>query len=249
MGRSSSSTVAETAVDKPKKRKSQKGGVDTEDKQMDPATEERKSKKRKTQRDDDEVKETDSVKLEEKKEKKKKRLKREAAAILEDGADQRAGEDVGEENAEKVSSAERVKRNSKKEKIWLKRQAAANAGDQDPGKDLGGGDVRETEERTLDADAASGTTKKTKRTNKTGFPDPNEDAALSDQARKGVHFPLNVPSETNNQTVLPLALAYAFAQFHRPSKWKFHKARQNWIIRNVLSGESVIYTRRSKPSF
>ncbi|KAJ4492921.1 hypothetical protein C8J55DRAFT_555904 [Lentinula edodes] len=54
--------------------------------------------------------------------------------------------------------------------------------------------------------------KKKKSRNNTGFPDPVEEALLSDQAR--------------------LALTYAFKQFQNPSKWKFMKARQNWIIRN-----------------
>ncbi|KAJ6510057.1 hypothetical protein C8R47DRAFT_779638 [Mycena vitilis] len=51
--------------------------------------------------------------------------------------------------------------------------------------------------------------------NKTGFPDPGDDPALSEQASR--------------------ALSYAFLQFRKPSKWKFSKARQNWLIRNVWS--------------
>ncbi|KAJ4499921.1 hypothetical protein C8R41DRAFT_567259 [Lentinula lateritia] len=54
--------------------------------------------------------------------------------------------------------------------------------------------------------------KKKKSRNNTGFPDPVEEALLSDQAR--------------------LALTYAFNQFQKPSEWKFMKSRQNWIIRN-----------------
>ncbi|KAG6880432.1 hypothetical protein C0992_000034 [Termitomyces sp. T32_za158] len=56
-----------------------------------------------------------------------------------------------------------------------------------------------------------------KRKNKTGFSDPNEDASLPEQSRK----------------------SYAFLQFHRPSKWKFNKARQNWILRNIWSNEMI----------
>ncbi|KAJ6516192.1 hypothetical protein C8R45DRAFT_959206 [Mycena sanguinolenta] len=56
---------------------------------------------------------------------------------------------------------------------------------------------------------------KKKRKNKTGFPDPGDDPALSDQANK--------------------ALSYAFLQFRKKSKWKFSKPRQNWLIRNVWS--------------
>lgn len=36
-----------------------------------------------------------------------------------------------------------------------------------------------------------------------------------------------------------LALEYAFLQMNRPSKWKFNKARQNWLIRNVWNPEAV----------
>ncbi|KNZ80060.1 hypothetical protein J132_07940 [Termitomyces sp. J132] len=58
-----------------------------------------------------------------------------------------------------------------------------------------------------------------KRKNKTGFPDPDEDVSLPEQSKK--------------------CLAYAFLQFHRPSKWKFNKARQNWILRNIWSSEMI----------
>ncbi|KAJ7781510.1 hypothetical protein B0H16DRAFT_1498640 [Mycena metata] len=57
--------------------------------------------------------------------------------------------------------------------------------------------------------------KKKPRKNKTGFPDPQDDSSLSEQASK--------------------ALCYAFTQFRKPSKWKFSKARQNWLIRNIWS--------------
>ncbi|KIM83775.1 hypothetical protein PILCRDRAFT_413691 [Piloderma croceum F 1598] len=54
---------------------------------------------------------------------------------------------------------------------------------------------------------------------KTGLPDPGEDTLLSDQARK--------------------ALTYAYTQFDDPARWKFHKARQNWLIRNVWSDQII----------
>ncbi|KAJ7228907.1 hypothetical protein GGX14DRAFT_415723 [Mycena pura] len=57
--------------------------------------------------------------------------------------------------------------------------------------------------------------KSRRKKNKTGFPDPQDDPSLSAQASK--------------------ALSYAFLQFRKPSKWKFSKARQNWLIRNVWS--------------
>ncbi|KAG7448995.1 uncharacterized protein BT62DRAFT_656456 [Guyanagaster necrorhizus] len=61
--------------------------------------------------------------------------------------------------------------------------------------------------------------KKKKHKNRTGFPDPSEDSLLSEQARR--------------------ALEYAFTQFHRPKHWKFHKARQNWLLRNIWSPTAV----------
>ncbi|KAF5393564.1 hypothetical protein D9757_000236 [Collybiopsis confluens] len=61
--------------------------------------------------------------------------------------------------------------------------------------------------------------KKKNSKNKTGLTDPEDEPSLSDQARK--------------------ALLYAFQQFRKPSAWKFQKARQNWIIRNVWSPENI----------
>jgi len=53
----------------------------------------------------------------------------------------------------------------------------------------------------------------------TGISNPDQDASLTDQARK--------------------ALAYAYIQFDDPAAWKFHKARQNWLIRNVWSDQTI----------
>ncbi|KAJ7591344.1 hypothetical protein C8J56DRAFT_887701 [Mycena floridula] len=60
---------------------------------------------------------------------------------------------------------------------------------------------------------------KKKSKNKTGFPNPLKEKGLSDQARKG--------------------LGYAFTQFRHPADWKFHKARQNWLIRNIYSPQAI----------
>jgi len=77
---------------------------------------------------------------------------------------------------------------------------------------------------------------KNKRKNKTGFPDPGDDNSLSEQSKKCScpHLPLCILTDPN-----PQALAYAFSQFRRPGKWKFNKARQNWLIRNIWSSETV----------
>ncbi|KAF7301490.1 DNA helicase [Mycena indigotica] len=66
---------------------------------------------------------------------------------------------------------------------------------------------------------ADETRQKKKKRNKTGFPDPSEDAALSEGACK--------------------ALSYAFLQARKPKKWKFSKARQNWLIRNYWSESAI----------
>ncbi|KAF5321314.1 hypothetical protein D9619_000993 [Psilocybe cf. subviscida] len=60
---------------------------------------------------------------------------------------------------------------------------------------------------------------KKKRKNRTEFADPRVDASLNSQARK--------------------ALEYAFTQMNKPKKWRFNKARQNWLIRNVWAPESI----------
>lgn len=81
--------------------------------------------------------------------------------------------------------------------------------------------------------------KKKKRKNDTGLPDPTEDAALSDQARKGAVPVFFVPSSSSLPSIFNSALAYAHDQFNDPGSWKFNKARQNWLIRNLWSGEAV----------
>ncbi|KAF9028469.1 hypothetical protein BDZ89DRAFT_1066117, partial [Hymenopellis radicata] len=83
---------------------------------------------------------------------------------------------------------------------------------------------KKTKKRKRDADADDATlstesAKKKKHKNKTGLLDPSEDSSLSEQAQK--------------------ALSYAFTQFRHPKRWKFQKARQNWLIRNAWSAESV----------
>ncbi|KAI0751436.1 hypothetical protein C8Q80DRAFT_1268670 [Daedaleopsis nitida] len=61
--------------------------------------------------------------------------------------------------------------------------------------------------------------KKRKHRSPSKLPDPSGDEVLSEQAQR--------------------ALQYAFSQCDDPSGWKFNKARQNWLIRNVWSEESI----------
>ncbi|KAF8845748.1 hypothetical protein BDN67DRAFT_296660 [Paxillus ammoniavirescens] len=51
------------------------------------------------------------------------------------------------------------------------------------------------------------------------FPDPLENESLPEQSRK--------------------ALSYAYQRFLDPKSWKFNKARQNWLIRNVWSESAI----------
>ncbi|EPQ59582.1 hypothetical protein GLOTRDRAFT_119627 [Gloeophyllum trabeum ATCC 11539] len=76
-------------------------------------------------------------------------------------------------------------------------------------------------EVTIDEDKASKPkAKKRKRLKDSpSYPDPSEDKTLTEQACK--------------------ALTYAWSQFHEAETWKFNKARQNWLIRNVWSEESI----------
>ncbi|CAA7260206.1 unnamed protein product [Cyclocybe aegerita] len=60
---------------------------------------------------------------------------------------------------------------------------------------------------------------KKKHKNRTEFRDPRDDSSLNGQSRK--------------------ALEYVFIQMNKPKKWKFNKARQNWIIRNIWSPENL----------
>ncbi|KAJ7638547.1 hypothetical protein FB45DRAFT_903197 [Roridomyces roridus] len=81
-------------------------------------------------------------------------------------------------------------------------------------EDTAAGKVKKDKRKREEDDVEQPKQKKPKK-NKTGFPDPEEDSALSGQALK--------------------ALAYAFYRFRRPKKWKFSKARQNWLVRNIWS--------------
>ncbi|KDR83392.1 hypothetical protein GALMADRAFT_235499 [Galerina marginata CBS 339.88] len=79
-------------------------------------------------------------------------------------------------------------------------------------------DNQEAGSTSLQAGTVEGPPKK-KHKNRTGFADPREDTNLNNQSRK--------------------ALEYAFTQMNRPSKWKFNKARQNWLIRNIWAPEAL----------
>ncbi|THH33824.1 hypothetical protein EUX98_g370 [Antrodiella citrinella] len=60
---------------------------------------------------------------------------------------------------------------------------------------------------------------KKKRSKDSPYPDPADDATLSEQSSK--------------------ALSYAYTQAVDPSSWKFNKARQNWLLRNYWSEQAI----------
>ncbi|KAI0356561.1 hypothetical protein OH77DRAFT_1503517 [Trametes cingulata] len=75
------------------------------------------------------------------------------------------------------------------------------------------------EENSTEAAPAKPQKKRKRGSTKSGFPDPTDDEELTEQAQKALH--------------------YAFTQYEEPSEWKFNKARQNWIIRNLWSAEAI----------
>ncbi|KAG6903360.1 hypothetical protein C0995_013113 [Termitomyces sp. Mi166 len=130
-------------------------------------------------------------------------------------------------DATKEFAPEDVPKKEKKSKK-RKREADLPVDDHAETKEDSGKKIKKKLKHTEEVDShtiTSDVVPAKKRKNKTGFPDPNEDACLSEQSKK--YFSKQ------------LGLAYAFLQFHRPSKWKFNKARQNWILRNIWSSEMI----------
>ncbi|KAG6832911.1 hypothetical protein H0H92_004795 [Tricholoma furcatifolium] len=162
---------------------------------------EKKANRRKTDVEPQEVSEAPAEPTSKKKKKEKKR-KRDAEVV--DGSAEDAEENnERKKNAEVVDgSAEDAEENNERKKKRTKKS--------------------EPESTTMDVVVPP-----KKRKNKTGFPDPHDDASLSEQSQKWLTL------------CIDKGLAYAFLQFHRPSKWKFNKARQNWLIRNIWSNEMV----------
>ncbi|KAF5387860.1 hypothetical protein D9615_000161 [Tricholomella constricta] len=107
-----------------------------------------------------------------------------------------------EDAAEPVAKREKMRRKRK-------REAASDNEGEDADAEDASKKAKKRSKSSGSGDTTSDVSAK-KRKNKTGFLDPTEDASLSDQSQK--------------------CLVYAFFQFHRPSKWKFNKARQNWLV-------------------
>ncbi|KAI0771936.1 hypothetical protein BD413DRAFT_547118 [Trametes elegans] len=201
------------------------------------AKKEKKHKKRK-QSEGDPV-ERDVPEPEEPRKKKKKRVADESASVKVEDADTvvSSGQDAAtakkakskkkgkeskgqDESAEVVADAEgdvdhaaqSEERPAKEKRDKKKDKQKRKKGAED---DEGGGG-----ERKKGGDATpSKPHKKRKRHTTSGFPDPSQDEDLTEQAQKALH--------------------YAFTQFEEPEAWKFNKARQNWIIRNLWSESAI----------
>ncbi|EIW82542.1 hypothetical protein CONPUDRAFT_72745 [Coniophora puteana RWD-64-598 SS2] len=113
-----------------------------------------------------------------------------------------------------------------------KKRQAADASGAPAEEDHDNSDVRKTKKKRKDKsksepdgeanDDKSSKQKKHKKKSKKSvspYPDPLEDSSLSDQSQKG--------------------LVYAYQRAAESSDWKFNKARQNWLTRNLWSEEMV----------
>lgn len=154
-----------------------------------------------------------------------------------DGAIEKADSSQG--LSKKNSASEAAEDN---ELLKAEKKFKASQTPEDAEADVSEGKKRKKDRRKGSTDDKSETevvsSKRKKHRNKTGFLDPDEDTALTDQARKGAQR-----TRACSKRVLTIfyfiALAYAFLQLRHPSKWKFNKARQNWLIRNVWVSEAV----------
>ncbi|CCM02811.1 uncharacterized protein FIBRA_04923 [Fibroporia radiculosa] len=159
------------------------------------------------------------------KRKKKKQKKREAEAQDEIEV---AGEGVTPEDHGNEASPENPNGDNKTHKKKRVHKEGGLSGVQEQGQTQGEQtkqEKRKRRKRVLDdsntqmGDAAKEPEKKKSKRRKPNTHDPNEDESLSEQARK--------------------ALGYAYTQFEDPTGWKFNKARQNWIVRNLWSVQAI----------
>ncbi|CAK5262615.1 unnamed protein product [Mycena citricolor] len=70
--------------------------------------------------------------------------------------------------------------------------------------------------------------------------DPEVDAESEPPAATDVEAePAKKKSKKNKLLNTSEALSYAFYRFRKPSKWKFSKAKQNWLTRNFWSESAI----------
>jgi hypothetical protein len=102
--------------------------------------------------------------------------------------------------------------------------------------------VPKKKKRKSEDDAAIDETaskKKRSKRHKTDLTDPSHDKSLSGGSSKGECLELHVTYLRTPQLNVVLALYYAYLHVAEPKSWKFNKAKQNWIIRNIWSETEV----------
>ncbi|KAH9947282.1 hypothetical protein B0H21DRAFT_346134 [Amylocystis lapponica] len=178
--------------------------------------------------------------------KQKRRANPETAAALPEEADRKhkRSERKGETDNETLVSPEGIeprREDGRKGKKKKKKVEGEQAGDAD--------EVQETKKtrkkKPKDADVVEGCEEnaKKKRTHR-----EDEDANIHEpttstkkhKKRKHEFAEFVVPGEDESLSEQACkALEYAFSQFQDPASWKFNKARQNWLIRNIWSEEAI----------
>jgi len=225
----------ETSEEKEKEHKKRKAGRQARAEEGELEREDRKDKKKKRKLDEDQwAAEEDG----ERKKRKKKRSKHEddvAEVSLNNSEGARETVDVSIEASPKHRKHKRKdsgahtdlpgesSQDVEEETVKSEKKSKSKH------KSTGDGEVMSVEKKKKKKHKISGSaaeeserskSKKRKHSKKdTGYPDPTEDSTLNEQASK--------------------ALSYARSQFSSPDSWKFNKARQNWLTRNVWSAESI----------
>ncbi|RPD61857.1 hypothetical protein L226DRAFT_571264 [Lentinus tigrinus ALCF2SS1-7] len=237
------SDAPERDADKPRKSKKAKVAADApapvdatnEAEQAAPVVKESKHKKRKHEGEAEGAGVQEDAVMEEPKKKKKKR-KHKSETVKEGGEEgESAASEVKEEQKKRRKKAttddEEEEETAAEEKTTRRKERPDDAAkpSNDP-LDASPAKAKKEKKKRRKDDAHAATSevvetdkkskkKKRKQPSTSGFPDPSEDQSLSEQAQKALH--------------------YAFTQFEDPSSWKFNKARQNWLIRNVWSDQAI----------
>ncbi|TFY69447.1 hypothetical protein EVG20_g3160 [Dentipellis fragilis] len=187
-----------------------------------------KKRKRKAVEGQDASTEVEKTEVAEtKREKKKRRKEKEGELIVTqidetNGADEGAGDVMAvdpaageEEHADKAEVSKKEKRKKRKDS-----EAAEDKPKEKKKKSKSSVETTQADEKSDSKEKKKKSKKKRADKEKlVDLPDPESDEALSDQARK--------------------ALLYTYAQFDDPPNWKFNKARQNWLIRNIWSDQAI----------
>lgn len=223
----------------PKSKKSQRSKdlVEDEDAALEQSEEEalKKSKKKKRRHDEEiaavDVEVADDADGIEKKKKKRKRDK------VEDGATD-AGADVVDGGLDKKKKKRKQDNEIVEEAAEAGKDTAEDANGVEKKKKKHKKDKETTEQEEQEIPKPKSKKQKRKRVD-TGLPNPEDDASLADQARKGILYQHLLITVSKYLILICLALVYAFTQFADPDNWKFNKARQNWLIRNIWSDQAV----------